>query len=31
MKPIIYVVEDDEGICEVYEGAFEDSYDARFF
>ncbi len=26
MKPIIYIVEDDEGIQEVYEGAFEDDY-----
>lgn len=31
MKPLIYVVEDDEGICEVYEGAFEDSYETRFY
>ena len=30
-KPLIYVVEDDEGIREVYEGAFEDSYDLRMF
>lgn len=31
MKPIIYVVEDDEGICEVYEGVFEESYDTVLF
>ena len=31
MKPLIYVVEDDEGICEVYEGAFEDDYQIRCF
>ena len=31
MKPIIYVVEDDEGICEVYEGAFEDGYQTKIF
>lgn len=31
MKPLIYVVEDDEGICEVYEGAFEGSYETRIF
>lgn len=30
-KPLIYIVEDDEGICEVYEGAFEVDYNARFF
>ena len=30
-KPLIYVVEDDEGIREVYEGAFEDSYDLLMF
>lgn len=28
---LIYVVEDDEGIQEVYEGAFEDSYRTRMF
>ena len=28
---LIYVVEDDEGICEVYEGAFEDMYRTRIF
>ena len=31
MKPLIYVVEDDEGICEVYEGAFEGSFETRIF
>lgn len=31
MKPMIFVVEDDEGIREVYEGAFEDTYDIRMF
>ncbi len=30
-KPIIYVIEDDEGIREVYEGAFESEYDVRMF
>ncbi|MBR3805837.1 MAG: response regulator transcription factor [Clostridia bacterium] len=30
-KPLIYVVEDDEGICEVYEGAFEESYQTEIF
>lgn len=30
-RPLIYVVEDDEGIQEVYEGAFEDIYDLRIF
>ncbi len=30
-RPMIYVVEDDEGICEVYTGAFEDLYDVRVF
>lgn len=29
--PLIYVVEDDEGIGEVYEGAFEDTYGVRIF
>ncbi len=28
---LIYVVEDDEGIQEVYEGAFEDEYSVRIF
>ena len=27
----IYIVEDDEGICEVYEGALGETYDVRFF
>lgn len=31
MNPLIYIVEDDEGICEVYEGAFEGSYDIATF
>ncbi|MBO5313020.1 MAG: response regulator transcription factor [Clostridia bacterium] len=31
MKPLIYIVEDDEGICEVYEGVFEESYDTVLF
>ena len=30
-KPMIYIVEDDEGIREVYEGAFEGEYDIRMF
>ena len=30
-KPIIDIVEDDEGIREVYEGAFEREYDVRMF
>lgn len=30
-KDLIYVVEDDEGMQEVYEGAFEEAYDARIF
>ena len=29
--PLIYIVEDDEGIREVYEGAFEDSYNTVSF
>lgn len=29
--PLIYIVEDDEGIGEVYEGAFEESYNVRLF
>lgn len=29
--PLIYVVEDDEGIREVYEGAFEDAYNVCAF
>ena len=31
MKPLIYIVEDDEGVCEVYEGAFEGSYETVTF
>lgn len=31
MEQLIYIVEDDEGICEVYEGAFEESYKTEFF
>ena len=31
MKPLIYIVEDDEGVCEVYEGAFEGSYETQIF
>lgn len=31
MKELIYVVEDDEGIQEVYEGALEDDYQTRIF
>ena len=31
MKPLIYIVEDDEGICEVYEGAFEGEYQTKLF
>ena len=31
MKELIYVVEDDEGIQEVYEGAFDGMYDVKFF
>lgn len=31
MKPLIYIVEDDEGVCEVYDGAFENSYDIMLF
>lgn len=30
-KPMIYAVEDDEGIREVYAGAFEESYALRMF
>ncbi len=30
-KSLIYIVEDDEGIQEVYEGAFEDVYETRVF
>ena len=31
MKEIIYIVEDDEGMQEVYEGAFEDIYETQVF
>lgn len=31
MKELIYIVEDDEGIQEVYEGAFEDIYETEIF
>ena len=31
MKELIYIVEDDEGIQEVYEGAFEDVYETMIF
>ncbi len=31
MKELIYVVEDDEGMQEVYEGAFEEEYQTRTF
>ena len=31
MRELIYIVEDDEGIQEVYEGAFEDVYDVKMF
>ena len=31
MKDLIYVVEDDEGMQEVYEGAFEENYQTRIF
>ena len=30
-KPKIFIVEDDEGIREVYSGAFEDDYDTQMF
>ena len=30
-RPMIYIVEDDEGIREVYAGAFEDGYDTEMF
>ena len=30
-RALIYIVEDDEGISEVYEGAFEDVYMVRIF
>ena len=31
MKELIYIVEDDEGMQEVYDGAFEDTYDTKIF
>ena len=31
MKELIYIVEDDEGMQEVYEGTFEDTYDTKIF
>ncbi len=31
MKELIYIVEDDEGMKEVYEGAFEEYYETRIF
>ena len=31
MNPLIYIVEDDEGVCEVYEGAFEGRYRVATF
>lgn len=31
MKEMIYIVEDDEGMQEVYEGAFEENYETRVF
>ena len=31
MKDLIYVVEDDEGMQEVYQGAFEENYNTRIF
>lgn len=31
MEQLIYIVEDDDGVCEVYEGAFEDLYKTEFF
>lgn len=31
MKELIYVVEDDEGMQEVYEGAFEENYETQIF
>ena len=30
-KKLIYVVEDDEGIREVYEGALEDEYQLKMY
>ena len=31
MKELIYIVEDDEGMQEVYEGAFEENYETKIF
>lgn len=31
MKELIYIVEDDEGMQEVYEGAFEEIYETKIF
>ena len=31
MKELIYIVEDDEGMQEVYEGAFEETYETKIF
>ena len=31
MKELIYIVEDDEGMQEVYEGTFEESYETKIF
>lgn len=31
MKELIYIIEDDEGVQEVYESAFDGLYDARIF
>ncbi len=31
MKELIYIVEDDEGMQEVYEGSFEESYETKIF
>lgn len=31
MKELIYIVEDDEGMREVYQGAFEDTYEIKLF
>ena len=31
MKELIYIVEDDEGMQEVYQGAFEDAYKIKLF
>lgn len=31
MTPLIYIVEDDEGICELYDGAFEGLYETEMF